>query len=229
MKHPVVAAAALIPLLFGLGCARGKAPQLDTTLVTTCHGFPDERPTRANHAEVGLRLQQGDRAVDFTLSDVDGTEHTLSALLATKPVLLVQGSWTCPRFQERRPGLETLQDKYGDDVHVVIVYNIEAHPPDGVPTPYHGKPRPREYSDKQQPKTLKERIDNARPVAEASDALVLVDDLGPGRNNPVWCTYGTCASCSWLIDQQGNIVASHDWHDNESMDRSIAALLEAGR
>jgi peroxiredoxin len=36
----------------------------------------------------------GELAIDFALRDVDGNEHTLSQLLADKPVVLIFGSFT---------------------------------------------------------------------------------------------------------------------------------------
>jgi peroxiredoxin len=36
----------------------------------------------------------GTLATDFTLRDLDGTQVTLSTLLATRPVLMVHGSFT---------------------------------------------------------------------------------------------------------------------------------------
>ena len=41
-----------------------------------------------------MGLAVGEPAVEFTLKDVNGTPHTLSALLAEKPVVIVFGSYT---------------------------------------------------------------------------------------------------------------------------------------
>ncbi len=227
MRFPTIVVALATTYALSLACASGPAPQLDTDLVTECFGFPGRAPAPDNHASVSVRLNAGDRAVDFTLTDVDGRRHTLSQLLKTSPVLLVQGSWTCPRFQDRRGGIDELVREFEGQVQVVVVYNIEAHPPRGVPSPYKGRPRPKEFSDRDQPTTLQGRVDNARAIADHSEALVLVDHLGDGRSNPVWCTYGTCPSCSWLIDTAGDIVADHDWHDNDAMRASIVGLLDS--
>jgi Iodothyronine deiodinase len=194
-------------------------------LVTDCFDFPN-RPFRPNnHAEVGLRLTSGDAAVDFALPDVGGGAVRLSDLLAKKPVLLVQGSWTCPRFQEERDGIDKIAEKYGKDVEVVVVYNVEAHPSGGQPSPYHGRPKPHEFSDRGQSRNQDERARSAAQIAEGASFDVLVDTFDAGRANPVWCTYGTCPSCSWLIGQDGSIAAAHEWHDTPSMMGSIDALL----
>ena len=56
--------------------------------------------------------------------------------------------------------------------------------------------------------------------------LVLVDDLIPGElNNPVWCTYGPCPNCSYLIDQDGIIHTTQIWFNAEGMEKAINDLL----
>jgi hypothetical protein len=159
--------------------------------------------------------------VDFELKSTEGHTVRLSEMLATKPVLLVQGSWTCPRFQQERMGLEETFKRFGQSVHVVVVYNIEAHPAGGDPSPYRGRPWPADFSDRGQPRSFEERLRNAQEIARDASMPVLVDKL----SNPIWCTYGTCSSCSWLIGKDGTIAAAHEWHDASSMNASIEALL----
>jgi hypothetical protein len=218
-------------LLLGLACAAPGLPggsQLrpESELVPNCFGWPDEPFTRQNHADVGARLATGAAAVDFTLQDVNGKPVHLADLLADQPVLLVEGSWTCPRFQSERAGLDALARKYAGQVQVVLAYTVEAHPAEAA-SPYRGRPWPQEFSDRGQAATYDERLASAKQVAQGAAMKVVVDDLRPGRANPIWCTYGTCASCSWLIGRDGTIAANHEWHDNPSMETSIDALLAA--
>jgi hypothetical protein len=89
--------------------ARGTtgALQAESELTHSCFNFPVKNFNRANcvksaygaspHTAGGLA--EGDSAFDFTLSDLSGTSHTLSALLKDKPVVLVWGMWTCPAYQ----------------------------------------------------------------------------------------------------------------------------------
>lgn len=85
-----------------------------------------------------------------------------------------------------------------------------------------------EYSTKGQPYTYDERVAAAQemlPLVEGNQ-LILVDDLIPGeRNNPVWCTYGPCPNCSYLIDRDGIIHTTQAWFDAEEMERAINDLL----
>jgi len=93
-----------------------------------------------------------------------------------------------------------------DHVQFVYVYTVEAHPKSPDPSAYSGKVWEAKYSSLSEPKTYAERVKNAK-VHEANikhKHLLLVDDLTPGKqNNPVWCTYGTCPNCSFLIRQDG--------------------------
>ncbi len=95
---------------------------------------------------------------------------------------------------------------YADHVQFVYVYTVEAHPKSPDPSPYNGKVWEAKYSSLSNPLTYAGRVANAK-VHEANikhKHLLLVDDLTPGKyNNPVWCTYGTCPNCSFLIRQDG--------------------------
>ena len=63
-------------------------PQLSGALHANCEeGLPSGGIGRAG-------IPQGAPAVDFTLKDTDGRGHTLSAMLAQKPVMMVFGSFT---------------------------------------------------------------------------------------------------------------------------------------
>jgi hypothetical protein len=237
----VVGAIAPALLALGLACSMGGAPEAPqagdgdaglwppSALKTGCFDWPRRDFNKSRHADVGAKIQAGERAVDFTLKDTRGKDVRLADLLERKPVLLVQGSWTCPRFQEERAGLEETLKRFRNDLEIVIVYNIEAHPAGNDPGPYKGRPNAKDFSDRKQPRTYEERLRNARDVARDTAIPVLVDTLDQDGSNPVWCTYGTCASCSWLIRQDGMVEAQHEWHDRPSMEASIEGLLARGR
>ena len=119
---------------------------------------------------------------------------------------------------------------YPDLVHFVHVYIVEAHPKAPDISPYNGSTWPMTYSDYGQPKTYDGRVQNAKAMEALleGDPLVLVDDLTPGpRNNPVWCTYGTCPNCSFLIGQDGIIVETLDNTSNKlsTLETALQGLL----
>lgn len=194
-------------------------------LVTDCFDWPTRDFSKKSHAEIGTRLTTGDRAVDFTLQDTRGTPVRLADLLDEKPVLLVEGSLTCPRFQESRLDLEQLVRRNGDALQVVLAYNVEAHPAGNDPSPYKGRPWPKETSTRGQPKTYDERVLNAREVARDTAMKVVVDSYDSPGANPIWCTYGTCANCAWLVRRDGTIAAHQEWHDLDAMQAAIDRLL----
>ena len=76
----------------GGGGGSGLRPSTD--LASGCFGWPAADFTPTNRAAVSPSLGTGESAVDFTLATVDGTPVRLADLLATRPVLLVLGSFT---------------------------------------------------------------------------------------------------------------------------------------
>jgi hypothetical protein len=99
-----LSAIAVVTTLFGCG---GSSPQpqspvmpgvsgpgLSATLTSGCFGWPATDFSPSNSAAVQTALRAGDRAVAFGLRDVNGTPVTLSSLLASRPVLLVNGAFT---------------------------------------------------------------------------------------------------------------------------------------
>ncbi len=70
------------------------APVLSTALRSGCFGWPASEFSLGNFATVRTLLQPDSPAVEFTLRDADGRSYSLSSLLATKPVLIMTGSYT---------------------------------------------------------------------------------------------------------------------------------------
>lgn len=68
--------------------------QPEDQLVEGLFGWPETPFSRHNAATIEIFRHTGDPAVDFTLRDVEGVPVRLADLLRTRPVLLVQGSYT---------------------------------------------------------------------------------------------------------------------------------------
>jgi hypothetical protein len=67
----------------------------ETDLSAGCFSWPDQVFTPSNNAGTAqFGATAGEAAIDFTLKQPDGTKHSLSELLETKPVLMVFGSFT---------------------------------------------------------------------------------------------------------------------------------------
>jgi hypothetical protein len=117
---------------------------------------------------------------------------------------------------------------YSDVVHFVHVYIIEPHPASPDPSPYSGVVWEEGYSSMSQPLTYDERVTNALDMLPSiqGDQLLLVDDLTPGEmNNPVWCTYGPCPNCAFLIGQDGVVDTVQLWV-GANIESAIDALLQ---
>jgi hypothetical protein len=117
---------------------------------------------------------------------------------------------------------------YGDRVHIVHLYVIEPHPEAPDVSPYGGVVWETDYSTKRQPLTYPERVAAAQDteILLEGNQLMLVDFLTPGElNNPVWCTYGPCPNCAYLIGQDGVIDTVQTWLNVDGMKRAIDQLL----
>ncbi len=69
--------------------------EVDERLESNCYNWPEEEFSPTNNAgDVTVSLNEGDKAVDFSLKDTSGQSYTLFSLLATKPVLMVFGAFT---------------------------------------------------------------------------------------------------------------------------------------
>jgi hypothetical protein len=117
---------------------------------------------------------------------------------------------------------------YADRVHIVTLYVIEPHPMAPDVSPNSGSVWEMWYSTKRQPLVYEDRVAAAQETEGLLDGnqLVLVDDLTPGeQNNPVWCTYGPCPNCAYLIGQDGVIVTVQTWAFVDAMKSAIDQLL----
>jgi hypothetical protein len=117
---------------------------------------------------------------------------------------------------------------YGDLLHIVHIYVVEPHPQSPELSPYSGEEWTREYSDRGQPETYAARVALALEILPElqGEQLLLVDDLTPEPlNNPVWCTYGPCPNCAYLIQQDGHIHTVQTWVSPAELQIAIDLLL----
>jgi len=73
-------------------------------------------------------ISLGSAAPDFTLlSSSDNRRVRLSEFRGKRPVVLVLGSYTCPKFRSQAPALNALYERYQDSAEFLLVYIREAH------------------------------------------------------------------------------------------------------
>ncbi len=202
----------------------GPGPRPARELRPGCYDWPGREFSQDNHARVRTFVKPGDRAIDFRLQGADGREHRLADALKDGPVLLLQGSATCPVFRERLPALTEIAERYAPKLTTLLVYNIEAHPL-GDPGPYKGRLALQSASDRPQSRSFEDRVQGLADLALSSAIVPLVDGLDRGEENPIWCTYGTCPACAFVIRPNGVLEAVHTWADPATLDTTIAGLL----
>lgn len=177
-----------------------------------------------NYDSVGYQL--GETVPDFTFYTPAGTPVTLSDELDT-PVLLISGSYTCTRFRNSKPSINTINADYQGQLKVLIVYIVEPHPVIDS-SPYN----PGEWLTLanlnanllyRQPTTYGER---KALIADMQDSLsyhppILVD----GPCNEWWLNYGQGPHRSYLINTDGTVFFKQDWYQEESLIEAIDSLL----
>mmetsp|Transcript_21856 Transcript_21856/g.24398 ORF Transcript_21856/g.24398 Transcript_21856/m.24398 type:complete len:221 (-) Transcript_21856:87-749(-) len=204
---------------------------VSSQLSTNCYDWPAKEFTPSDNAGGEyLFIHAGDRAPDFTLSDVNGKKYTLSELLKEKPVVVQFGSYTCPVFQRKVEESKVLAKDF-PQVTFLVIYNIEAHPKTDV-SPYSGKPWELQYSIYKQAYTYPDRVKHAIANTELwngfGSQILLIDDLEPnGPNNPLWCTYGTAPNGGWLIRQDSIVDFEQYWFGVDDFRKAIQRLISA--
>ncbi|MFN0176190.1 MAG: deiodinase-like protein [Saprospiraceae bacterium] len=159
-------------------------------------------------------LSEGDTIPDFQLYNLDGTAfHIADALALGKPVLLVNGNYTCPVFRTKVPVINQIIAEFGTEVITCVIYTVEAHPEIDI-SPYFGyvntgSPNINAGILYRQPNTYGERLDIvADMLAEMNiQAPVYVD----GPCNEWWSVFGPAPNNAYLISPEGIVLAKHGW------------------
>ncbi len=175
-------------------------------------------------------LEEGTIIPDFILYDIDGTPFNATSTLGEgKPLLIVNGSYTCPVFREKLSTINRIVQDFKDELTVAIVYTVEAHPRTDTSVYFGyvntGKANKDEGVLYRQPRTYGERKAVAADMLQALtiDAPVYLD--GPCNN--WWEVFGHAPNNAYLIDRDGRIVAKHGWFDRSphDIDADLNALL----
>ncbi|MBK8956773.1 MAG: T9SS type A sorting domain-containing protein [Saprospiraceae bacterium] len=162
-----------------------------------------------------------DTAHDFQLYDINGGYFRLSEMLDKgKPVLLISSSYTCPVFRGKIPEINELFAQFKDQIEIVVVYTVEAHPDKDI-SPYFGRVNTGQQNIGagilyRQPATYGERkrIIEDMLLAHKIDAKILID----GPCNEWWYHYGPAPNNATLVDTDGRIKIKHAWFDRDPDD-----------
>ncbi len=166
--------------------------------------------------------QPGEAAPAFELIAVTGETVTLASLRG-KPVVIEFGSYTCPVFRRQVEPLRTLQARFGDAVHWVLVYTKEAHPIDGNIAGINE----REGIEVPQHVSFAKRLEVASLCRKKLnlEARVLVD----GIENMVTEAYGGHPNRGYVIDADGKVVSRQNWINADRTREALEGLLTVQR
>jgi len=177
-------------------------------------------------------LHEGDTIPDFKLYTNGNDSVQISNLIADgKPILLVGGSYTCPKYRNHLDELSDLQAAYGDEVHIYIVYTVEAHPDSPDISPYKGEVWELNSNDQanihyHEPITYLDRKNAASDMLNELDIPVPV--LLDGPCNAWWQTFALAPNPAFLVNPNGTIFLKQGWFDNGlyTMTNAINSLLQ---
>lgn len=175
-------------------------------------------------------VKVGAKAPDITVYTREGLPIRISELLEDKvPILLMGGSYTCPRFREHSPDVDKIKQYYKERLNVYIVYTTEAHPIDAT-GPFSdtidlAMRNIVEEVQGKQAKTFGQRkamADTARAHGKL-EATIFID----GPDNEFWKKYGPGANNAYLIDTNMVVRARNTWlnEDGANMWCDIDRLL----
>ncbi len=151
----------------------------------------------------------GDRVPDFDLPTTDSGRFASEQFAdASRPVLLVFGSLTCPVTESAGNGLHELHARYGRQVRFVMVNVREAHPGEATTQPETAKGKQRHASGLES--------HHGFPFE------VAVDDIDGSLHR----AFGTRPSSAYVIDPTGTIVFRAHWSNiTDALDEALAAVV----
>lgn len=157
--------------------------------------------------------QVGTYSPDFTLYGLQGDTLHLATLLANgKPLLLVNGSLTCPVFRNKMPDLEQIAITYAGLIEIAIVITVEAHPTDI--SPYFGYVNITSQNQQEgilypQPQTYAERAALAQIAVNHSNISLPVYLDRPCQE--WWSYFGPAPNNAYVFMSNGQIAVKHGW------------------
>lgn len=173
-------------------------------------------------------LALGEQVPDFKLYTTEGEEvHLQQEFADEKPILLINGSYTCPLFRDKVAAINNFAITYGAYIKVLVIYTVE-HDPDGQSSPYRAEFGTLDINKKEhillpQARTYGERRSAANDMLK--DFNLVCPLLLDSPCNDWWKAFGQAPNRAYLLDTDGTVYASHGWFHPETMVESVEALL----
>lgn len=170
--------------------------------------------------------QPGEWLPDVPVTRLDGQERTLHHE-SQGLTLLVTSSFTCPKSRSRYESLKALAGRFQNQLRVVLVYVIEAHPIVDV-CPYKGvvdvtTENQRDGILFRQPTTMAERLSLARAFRDHQriELPMVVDHL----ENRAWTALGAAPNLALLVDSSRQVLLRQGWYDGTALEGDLRRLL----
>jgi hypothetical protein len=171
-------------------------------------------------------VQPGQALPPLSVVGLDGVPVRLQALQNGRPLVLITCSLTCNVARRQQARVQQLRDRWGDDVAVVMLYTIDAHPQGDV-CPYTGKEwvpgdNERDAVLVRQPTTLAERLTLARRYATqwAAGTHLVVDTM----DDASWRALGEAPNVGLCVGADGVVLDRAGWFDGDQADAVLARL-----
>ena len=178
-----------------------------------------------------LGYHQGDTVPDITLYSGEGQPfHLYAELHKGKPVMIINGSYTCDISRGNLPSINALSERVGKNIEVVMVYTIDAHPNDMM-SPYSPDSdiwippnNIRDSISAQQPKTYGERVELSKAWIKENQIHVPVVIDKP--DNEYWMEFGQAPNMCYIIDADGVVEYRQTWFDEKKLEEKIKHITE---
>ncbi len=178
-----------------------------------------------------LGVLKGEKAPDFTLYSQEGRPfHLYEELKKGKPIVLINGSYTCDVSRANLPAIQSITERYKEDLDFYMIYTIEPHPSDS-PSPYSengetwiSKNNIRDSVEAGQPKTYADRVELSLQwkTEYHIDSPVLVDS----PDNTYWENFGQAPNMTYIIDPDGTVYYKQAWFRKEELQEHIQSKVE---
>lgn len=165
----------------------------------------------------------GEIVRDTEVFDIEGQPLQLASLWARRPLLIVNGSLSCPPSRRLNAAVNQIAMRYADTLRVIMLYVIEAHP-DGDVCPYTGtdwlsQTNENEAVRVRQPRDLFERC---RRAAELRNSLGLqVQVVVDSMHNEAWAATGKSPNSALLVSMDGECLISQQWFAPDDLVTSL--------
>jgi hypothetical protein len=167
-------------------------------------------------------------APDFTLRQRGSSEQIhLASVVGERPLILIFGSYTCPKFRFEARALNAMYQRYHIQAAFLMIYVQEAHTEEG----WQSSVNQRENIALPPAKTIEQKEGNAGTCSRKLDLKfpIVID----GLDRKVEMAYAGWPSAVYVVDKNGRIAWRSRLGEVElstaEMDKAIQAAVAGAR